>query len=371
MPTWRFRNPLTAKFPIITWIAGATLLLYLLFCAAALWAFIIPAVNGDSPIRIGADSSTYWVFADDLTQGNGVALLTFSGNLVGPVAIAFLLKSPAMVALLNLVLFGLSIRIAGKVPGVNKWVFALLLMLNAETAVSLISLNKEIFTLISMVLLVRYIHSERRSKSMLLAILGLSLAARWEQAMIIVMFLIMYRGRFRRHPGTALAIVTLGITVAYPLAGRGVDLSEFTDQAAGGGMIVVLNSIQSHFGFFIAMIPKIFMSLAGTLSSPWYFLDGYWALPSWDWQQRYAMLLHESAILTLIVWAIWRKRLSLREPVPFFIALYLIVTAASPFIQPRYQYPVYVLLCLQMAVQRIHYPFKKPLSTNSLQPAMP
>jgi hypothetical protein len=37
------------------------------------------------------------------------------------------------------------------------------------------------------------------------------------------------------------------------------------------------------------------------------------------------------------------------SPFPFFMALYLIITAANPFVQPRYEYPIYVLLCFELA----------------------
>jgi hypothetical protein len=30
--------------------------------------------------------------------------------------------------------------------------------------------------------------------------------------------------------------------------------------------------------------------------------------------------------------------------------IYLLITCVNPFVQPRYQFPVYVLLCLQLSI---------------------
>jgi hypothetical protein len=51
----------------------------------------------------------------------------------------------------------------------------------------------------------------------------------------------------------------------------------------------------------------------------------------------------------LFVAAVWKRRLLLSRPIPYFIALYVIVTSLSPFVQARYEYPIYALLCIELA----------------------
>jgi hypothetical protein len=270
--------------------------------------------------------------------------------LLGPVALALLLKSAAAVALFNFALFVISFWCVKSIRGADPYVFGLLLMLNAETAVSVVTLNKEIFTIISLVLLAKYVYSEKRSKLLLLLLLGISLLARWEQAFIILMFLLLRKGWFKYRPWFSITLVVGGISLMYPLLTHGVDMSGFTDQAEGGRAIVLFNALQAHGGYFLAIVPKIVMSTAGALTTPWYFFGAYTALDPNDLQNRFAVHFHEVAIVALFGWALFKKKFNLREPIPFFIALYLVVTAVNPFIQPRYQYPVYVLLCLQMAM---------------------
>ena len=92
------------------------------------------------------------------------------------------------------------------------------------------------------------------------------------------------------------------------------------------------------------------MNVAGRVITPSYFFAGYSTLDPNDLQNRFVVHLHSVALVALFGWALFKGKLSLKEPIPLFIALYLIVTAVNPFIQPRYEYSVYVLLCLQVAI---------------------
>jgi hypothetical protein len=41
------------------------------------------------------------------------------------------------------------------------------------------------------------------------------------------------------------------------------------------------------------------------------------------------------------------RKLALRNAPVYLLAFYLILTAVNPMVQPRYEYPAYVLLCLE------------------------
>jgi hypothetical protein len=59
--------------------------------------------------------------------------------------------------------------------------------------------------------------------------------------------------------------------------------------------------------------------------------------------------LFSIALVTVLVIAYRMGRLNPRRPVGLVVLIYLIVTAVTPFVQPRYNYFVYVLLCLELA----------------------
>jgi len=353
----RIRMHGTRTRPIADWASIAFLIAYLIACWALFFFLVQPAFDGRSTVRVGADSATYFEIADTLNshsaESGGVALLSFSGNLLGPVLLALILKNAFWIALFNFCLFSCSIWIASRIPGVNPWMFAVFLALNAETAVSIVTLNKEIFALFALVLFVYYIYSRSRSLILLTVILLFSLFARWEQVGIILVFLWFSRKRsfFRSRPKIAILLVVFGLSLAYPIALRSanVDLSGFTSQAEGGHTIVVLNSLQSHYAYFLAVLPKILMDVLGRLASPSYFFSQYWGEDFSDLQNQFFVHSHEIAMLVVCIAVVVRRKWTFTHPIPYFVALYLVITAINPFVQPRYEYPAFVLLCLELA----------------------
>jgi hypothetical protein len=266
--------------------------------------------------------------------------------------LALTLKTVFWIAVFNFGLFVCSIWIASRIRGVNPWIFSVLLALNAETAVSITTLNKESLASFAIVLFAYYVYSRNRSFILLLIILSVSLCARWEQVAIILLYLALARkgSYFSTRPKLAIFFVVMLLSVMYPLLlhSADVDLSGFTSQAEGGNTIVFLNTLQSHYAFVIAVAPKILMNVLGQLASPSYFFSQWWSGDFNDIQNQFVIHLHEFAMLAVSVAILIRKRWKLSNPIPYFVALYLIMTAVTPFIQPRYEYPVYVLLCLEL-----------------------
>ncbi len=361
----RFRIPGSNR-PLWQWTAIAFFWIFALACLAAFWGIVQP----DS-FRLGADSDTYLKIADFMREGGaGVALVSLSGNLLGPVAIALLLKTNAAIFAFNASLFMIAVYAAGLKTGVNRWVYAILLMANAETLVSIVTVNKEILSLFSVSLFLKYIYSERRSKLLLLVILVSALLARWQQLAIVLLYLFLRRrgSLFDRRPGLAIACVVLCITVGYPLAASKLDITAFTIQGETGGTITTMNDMQAHFLFPLVMLPKMAMNLSGQLVTPWYYLDGYWTLDPGDLQNRFAVQIHTVATLMVLAAVFWSGRFRVKEPAIFFCCLYLIFTALTPFVQPRYQYPVYVLLCLELARNKAYVLPKRLTRLASLPP---
>jgi hypothetical protein len=60
-------------------------------------------------------------------------------------------------------------------------------------------------------------------------------------------------------------------------------------------------------------------------------------------------------MVLIVVLAIcyFQGKLNPKRPVALLIIIYLLVVAVTPFVQPRYNYFVYVLLCLEIAKKEI------------------
>jgi hypothetical protein len=349
---YRFRG-----LPSLAWVDWVRLgCVCCLVCLGILLFFEIvqPFEAGISQYRLGADSVAYFAAAKILREGSGtIQFIAVSGSLIGPPLEAFFLRTPFWVMVCNISLFFLAIKLCAPVQGLNRSKLAFLLALNATTIVSLITLNKEIFALVSTLLLARYLYSGNRSKVLLGAILIVGILARWQQTAITILFLFFRRENsiFRRHPWITVISLTVLIGFAYS-----VTLQLFpsalhwtTYQAQDGGAILFLNRVQASFGYPLVVIPKALMALYNRMLTPGYFLTDYWQQDFSDLANQYVIHLQCLMMLIVSIAAFWTGRLSIRRPIPFFIVLYLVVTAANAFIQSRYQYPVYVLLCFDLA----------------------
>jgi hypothetical protein len=337
------------------WLFMWAFCLYLAFCWACYFTWEGPRINHDDYKRFGADSPTYWDAVDYRIQheDTGHALISFSGNLLGPVLIGTVLRTGIAVACFNMFLFFIAIQIGCTIPGVNRYHLLFLLAMGAETVPALVTLNKEILVLLTAVLMAKYIYSKGHSKLLLGATLFISLFARWEQIAIILLFVFLQRKRsvFVRNPKLAVGFVVALLTVMYPMIARlqGSSIKAFTQYALGANTIAKLNYIQSNFGFPLVVVPKIIMSVFGELLRPMTFLGEYSILGVGDIHSVFIIPLFSIALITLLVMAYRRGLLNPGRPVALLIIIYMTVTAVTPFVQPRYHYFVYVLLAVELS----------------------
>jgi hypothetical protein len=349
-PTFRvpFLSMLLQPRPLKKWLLIWALCFYLAFCMWCFFEFEQPRLDKETYIRFGADSPTYWEAVNYRSEhAENESLISFTGNLLGPVMIGKLLQSGLAVAFFNIFLFFVAVEIACTIPGMDRYLLVFLLVVCAETAPALVTLNKEILVLFSTILFVKYIYSEKRSLLLLGVVLVVSLFARWEQIGLILLFLFLRRkgSFFARNPKAAIATVIAFLTVAYTLIARlpGSGIGAFTQYTKGA------NAIQANFGFPLVLVPKVIMDLMGELLRPWTFLAEFGYLGWGDIHSMIIIPLFSIALIILLVIAYRRGKLNPKRPLALLMIIYIIMTAVTPFVQPRYNYFVYVLLCLELA----------------------
>lgn len=333
------------------WYFWASLFFYAAICVVVYFAYVAPWIAGDVNTRIGADSDRYWEFVEEAHSPAGTPILSATGNFLGPVSIGLLLHSGFAVMCFNFLLLIIAIKVGASIPDVKVGTFGILLLLNAELLPSLTTLNKEILALISSVLIAKYLYAKNPSRMALLGVLSFSVFARWEEAAILILYLLL-RATFRRCPKIALIFLIALITVAFPITLRilGLDLSTFDWLMQGANTILVLNKIQYAFGFPLVVFPKILMTMAGSWLSPAFYTANPGIIGGFnDPQQEIFQPLGCIAMMIVFTYAVWTKRMKLANPIAMFVAITLVVTAATPFIQPRYLYGVYVMLCIELS----------------------
>jgi hypothetical protein len=337
------------------WLFMWTFCLYLAFCWFCFFKYEQPRLSHESNYRFGADSPTYWdaVGYRNNHAESGLNLVSFGSNLLGPVAIGTVMRNGIGVGIFNIFLFFLAVEIACTIPGVDRYRLLFLLMICSETAPALVTLNKEIMVLFSALLLAKYIYSTMRSWLLLGVVLVFSVLTRWEQIAIIFLFFFLRRkgSIFERNPRLAVAFVVAILTVSYSLLAMlpGSGIAGFVRYASGGNTIAKLNFLQTHFGFPLVMIPKIILDISGELLKPVNYFSNFETAGFGDIHSWFIVPVFSLVLIPLLVIAYRRGLLNPRRPIALLIIIYLLVVAITPFVQPRYNYFVYVLLCLELA----------------------
>jgi hypothetical protein len=91
------------------------------------------------------------------------------------------------------------------------------------------------------------------------------------------------------------------------------------------------------------------MNVMGYFITPSYFLQDYWSEDFSNWYNQIFVQAQEFLTTALLFGLLIARKLPLKQPVVYLLVTYLILTAVNPMVQPRYEYPAYVLLSLQAA----------------------
>jgi hypothetical protein len=97
------------------------------------------------------------------------------------------------------------------------------------------------------------------------------------------------------------------------------------------------------------MIPKIILDISGELLKPGTYFGKFETAGFGDIHSWFIVPVFSLVLIPLLVIGYRRGLLNPRRPIALLIIIYLLVVAITPFVQPRYNYFVYVLLCLELA----------------------
>jgi hypothetical protein len=335
------------------WCLAGLSIAYALVCALIFFQWVNPSLQGQTSQRIAADSSTYLYMADVLREGRNDpfvlgALASFPNTLWMPVFVALLLKNTVVIALVNVFVFLVSIRLFKLSSEFNVGLFVALLLINPTTMVSLLSVNKEIIDLFVVALFCYSLTSKR--KWALCAALIIALLNRYEVCFTMILFLFI-RSRLnplrRRRLLTLFGLVVL-ISFCLPLlAGR--SLATRFEEASSGGMIAFLDSLEMHYLYFIAVIPKILEGMFGELLN----VSRWTQYSTDDLANSYILVFNNVAALVTLLILGWKRNLKLSSDWVYFALLGCIIMSLSLVVQPRYFYYCYVLFCFQAAHPRM------------------
>lgn len=335
-------------------VTAGLLVALIAVCGAAFLAWNgIDALEGRSEFHFFADSPTYHEAArGDLSHIESAAdLLSVAGNFLGPLIILWLAGENyyAVLALNSIVLiystWSLSSTLRIDALRLAGW-----LLLNPITISSVLSVNKEILSLLFVALLMR--GWTRQSWVSLTIALAISIMVRWQLtvAMVVLLAMLTWTNPFRDHRYLSLTFLLLLLSAAYVamaplLEPIRLNFEHAAAEYEGSGLYEQLVAWQDG-GAYWAVFP---LKAAHLLFGMGLRLDRLLApenIYNDVWQ-----LLHSTALLILFCVLLRQRRMNLRNDLVYVSAIYVAIFAITPIYTPRYFYPVYVLWVLALCAR--------------------
>jgi hypothetical protein len=326
---------------VIAWVAATFVIFF---------QVVIPSFeNGTTSETFSVDSTVYVYFADTLREGRYdpwviESLAHFPNTTWTPVLMSLVFESYFKVMLANYVIFAISIFLLKKTFPISLATLLPLLLLNPTTTTSILCVNKEIFDLLNLSI---FLYSRvRKNNWLLLAALGFALINRFEFCAVMVLFIISESrlNPFRGRRLATLLFLVIALNFVMPFF-EGEMLAQRFEEAASGHAIAVLDTLQMHYLYVLAVLPKIAENMFGQLLNPQVWI----ASSSW----LFINLFNNLAYVVVIAIAANKRVLTLKNDLVYFAAFGAVLAAQSLAVQPRYFQFVYVLLCLEIAQLKV------------------
>lgn len=307
-------------------------------------------LDEETNIRFFADSTTYEQAAIDLKDLTPLELVLYNPNYFGPITILNLMGGSRWgVLIFNLCIFTLSIILICKALSLNRMLFVILVIFNPMTFSSLLSINKEIFSILTVALLVY--GTSQKSIFALFVCLASSFFVRWQLSFFVIVYFVLILPinplRGRRFLTPLLFIII--ISVLYYAVGSklfsniSAVASDGGQQWDGSGLWGALLSIQDSGGYFIIFPIKVLHAMFGILA----YINKIINPP--EYYNYVVVMLHSLITLFVSIYAVINKKLVLANNVTYMMLIYLIIFGITPIYAPRYFYPVFLFLCILVA----------------------
>lgn len=348
-------NLFAARIPVRSVLLTVALLAYLGLSLFLFFAWIAPSLDGRTNQHIGADSADYISYADELRDeptGTLIAVLysySFPNTLLLPVLLAFAIKSTFAMVLVNYAIFVLAVVLLKKTFTFSTGAFLSLLLLNATTTISVLTVNKEIIDLLAVSM---FLFAKRRHRNgVLFLALLIALFNRFEVCAVMLAFMIaesrLNPWRKRRAMTMVALIIALSILLPLMLPTLGSNFLIADSEIANHGAITLwFNNLEMHYLYAVAVIPKLGAMLFAELVD----FKNRQAYGSGDFANTYILLSNNIANAIICCVLAWKRRFVVSSNVMYFAMLGCIINTVSLSKQPRYLFFAYALMCLQAAL---------------------
>ncbi|MFP5231720.1 MAG: hypothetical protein ACLGQX_03710 [Acidobacteriota bacterium] len=343
----------TVRVRIKTILLGFAVAAYVCFSLYLFFQWVAPSLEGRADQRIAADSSTYIHFADQLRSGDPdpptvIALSSFPNTLWMPVFMAFELKTTFDMVVANYAIFLLAFCLLRRSLPLSAGTFLGLLVLNATTTISLLSVNKEIVDLLAVAL---FVYGRRKGNYFVLLLsVIVAFFNRYEVCLVLLLYLFAESplDPLRRTRGRAILVILAVLSLLLPVVAAH-QLATHLEEASRSNTITFLDNFEMHFMYALVVIPKVAENFFSELIDVSKWIHSY---SFSDLANSYILLSNNFANLVVVALLLRRRAFTFKSDLIYLATIGAIIMGISLVVQPRYFYCVYVVLCLKASLPK-------------------
>jgi hypothetical protein len=327
--------------------------------------FVDPYLKEESILRFGADSllymKEYLTITDDKLFGDG------GTNYLGPVLICRLFNNNTInITVFNFILFCTSYFLLINSANVNQRYLLLSLIASPMLLVSITTVNKEIigsffFSFLAYILQNKILLKSNKFSTFLIILIAslLALVVRWQTLVVLWTFLLMKYLNIKTSKSKLKFLFSLVLisSILYPTFKTVFELDMILtetniDVIEKNEIMVALNQMQGQYMFFIVFIPKMLLNLIGNPFSMHAKIVEIFYGNSYDIYNVVISPLQQilNAFISIIfAYKTFKSKGHRKEltDIQCMIIIYGIVFSLTPFLQARYFFPIFTLMCLE------------------------
>ncbi len=334
------------------YIKKSTIYVFLYAVLAIIFFFVAgrDALDGLIDFQFYADSLTYEKAYLENSFNSLSEMVSIGNNYLGPLLLLDAVGgSRFLVLMVNISILFWSIKLVGKGKEPARLGFVIfLLFLSPITFFSLISINKEIISMLVMAFMVAWVR--RKKLGYVVLCLVCSLFVRWQFTIFVIMVFVTFSpiNFLRNRRGWYVIILLLSLSLAYRLMlgyFSGItDIAEIGGmQNEGSGLYTQFIRLQNQGLYFLIFVPKALHAMYGLIFKADHLLSPV------DFYNDFVVTLHCVAAFLVFTLVLLKGRLRLKDDLVFIAVIYCAVFVLSPIYAPRYFYPVFFLLCLVLS----------------------
>ena len=333
--------------------ANLKLYIYILFGFIFLLTIGIRAVKGEIDFEFYADSETYIDYVKEIDTIR--ELLLSNPNLIGPTLILKSLNSNFIaVFLFNALIIIFFFNQFSRIFKLNRHTFFSYLLVSPMFFSSLITINKEVLTLLSITFFFKYYN--RKSFIFLLLSIISAIFVRWQMLLFIIALTFLFNkiNPFKEMAKLSLILLLVFVSILYYF-----NLDQFENFNAiaqlgqetateGTGLYNYFINIQnsSPVGYVFAFIPKFLFLFIGLIARYSKFLDKAEFY-------NYTIVFIQSLLNLFTLFKLYRNKIYFNNIFLFSAIVYCIIFSLSPIYSPRYLFTAYILMAISLSVPEV------------------